>query len=306
VIAALFAPVALGYETDQLTGRAVPLRDAEPYADEVVQGLIDQAIARTDDQLRCAATPEETARTFVRALGALVSQAVPVPGRGFARQFGYDRVGAALETGPIDRLTFDHDADLYADVTFADSPVIRGAGISSTIELAGVRVGTDKVDHFLVQGFDAWRRADEGRDPVAWATRTERTTLGWWTSDTFSYADLAADYAGLRFYGSAVGPDGVAVVDADGCLRANRPFRWSDWVTREWDEVENPSVYRPGVAKSVQKWLDEHQDQLCRELPQDPDYAERLARELATPPPYAAASALPRTDPFQLAQRCRS
>jgi hypothetical protein len=306
VLPLLWAGPALGYETDQLTHRDVLLDDAAPYADARVQDLVEEALRRTNERLRCSGDPAESQRVLAAEMERLADNPVLIPGRGFSRSFGYDRISADLELGPVDKLTFGKRDHLFGDVSFDASPILHATGVSSTIELAGVRVGTDKIDHFLIDGYRGWRREETGRDAIAWSTRTELELLGWWTSGVFSYADLAANAAGLQFYENLLAPGGVATIDESGCVVGARVFHWSDWVTEDWDEVENPSVLRQGVARDVDRWLDAHEDEVCAAYAEwaDPAFEDRVQQRLADVPSYAGPRALPRDDPFELERRC--
>lgn len=300
----LWAVPALAYETDQLTLRHVPLRDADPVADRLVDDALSRAAAAVNARTRCEAPADVARDLLVAEFAADVGTLERVPGRGLSRSLGYGRIGAALERGPIDRLTFDGiGGSVFSEVTLLDSPVVHTAGLCSTLSLSGIRVGTDKVDHFLMTGFDVWeRRRDKGRDPLRAASVTERTALGWWTSDAYSYADLAADLAGVAFYDQLLAGR-YADVGGDGCLARRDHFRWADWVERSWDEVENPSVYRPAVQAALDEWLSANERAVCGSYRQwaDPGFEGRIERTLAEPRPRFG---VPRADPYRLAERC--
>jgi hypothetical protein len=136
-------------------------------------------------------------------------------------------------------------------------------------------VGTDKIDHFWIQGYDYFRRSREGRSPgraVDWGTRTERGIWGLRTTGVFSYADLAANYDGMRFYTGLLGPGSVLQRDELGCVVLDRRFDWAEWVDWRYDEVLNPSVYKEGMADALLDGLAESAPWFCAEglAPSDP------------------------------------
>jgi hypothetical protein len=83
--------------------------------------------------------------------------------------------------------------------------------ISETVKLYGVELGTDKIAHIFQQGYTYYRMAERARAKAAppteatgkavrWGKMTEKTFYGYWVSGVYSNADLAANFAGLKFY----------------------------------------------------------------------------------------------------------
>lgn len=83
--------------------------------------------------------------------------------------------------------------------------------ISSTVKLYDTEFGTDKIAHIFQQGFDylniykkhlkkGLSEDDAIKKAVRWGKKTEKTYFGYWASGVYSNADLAANYAGLKFY----------------------------------------------------------------------------------------------------------
>jgi hypothetical protein len=142
-------------------------------------------------------------------------------------------------------------------VRTGNSAILRVWGPASTIQLAGVLLGTDKLDHFWDQGYDYFRVSKHGLDPeraVRWGTRTELGPWGEATTGVFSYADLAANYDGHQFYATLLSPTSGIVRDDEGCVRMVRPFDWAEWIDWHYDEALNPSVFTEGVAADVERW----------------------------------------------------
>lgn len=140
---------------------------------------------------------------------------------------------------------------------------------SPTIELNGVRLGTDKLSHFFSEGwmyykwFRGYRQAGASveeaeeraiRRGMAW----ERTILGFVSSGVFSLGDLEANYQGMRFLAgmceaTADGPPTLAR-DAHG-WRFVGEFDFRDHVTPEWDESYQPPIFRRGRWNKVRPVL---------------------------------------------------
>ncbi len=306
----LWMSAALGYETDNLTDRHLPLPDVTAQLDEEVNVQIAAAIEETNARTRCALPPEEAQRALAHAiyLRTAVNE-VPVGRKGIA-SLGYDKYGAWIENAGIPRRSFTDRQDIFGSIKLMESPILKLAGVCSVVQIGDVQVGIDKLEHFFEEGYIGWQRAREGKRPgaqIRWATRTENTIYGLQTSQTFSYGDLRADYDGMVFYASLLDPwTGVARVGADGCLEVAEPFTWRRWVTWEYDEVLNPPVHTAVAQEALTRHLAARRDEYCASfrLWADDDYAAHLARVLATRPPYAGAKAPGRTDPYNLIALC--
>ncbi len=160
--------------------------------------------------------------------------------------------------------------------------------ITVSISVNDVRFGTDKLTHFFNEGhyyfhwYESARRPGHDFDPVA-ADRairrgilSERTLLGKAASGVFSSADLEANYEGMRFFiGLCDGETPMLEWSADG-WRLTRPFDWADYVTPEWDESYQPSIYGKRRWREVAPELRRY----CGLL-DDPTVAAQRARYLA-------------------------
>lgn len=306
----LLLPTALAYESDTLTDRDQPLTDVAQTLDERVQEVVLESIAWTNTRTGCKEPPEQMHRMLAKAINARMSpDELVTQRRGFA-SFGFDRYAAWIEKGGVVHRDFADRRDIYGDLTFSESPILKLAGVCSTVRVGHVLLGTDKFDHFFEEGYDGWRHSDYGARPqraIEWATHTELTTLGLETSLTFSYADLRADYDGMEFFDTLLDPEhGVARVGADGCLQPTHPFEWENWVTWQYDEVLNPNVYTPTARDGVTRHLWQHRDEYCASYRKwdGPDYKTHLHQALSGRPFYAALDAPERTDPLQLDALC--
>lgn len=132
---------------------------------------------------------------------------------------------------------------------------------SPTIEMNGVRLGTDKVAHFFSQGWwyhRTYRKARKaGLSREAAELRAiqrgifpEKTLLGYlW--GFFSIADLEANHQGLRFIAGLCDADSPTLEKAATGWRHVRPFDFRDYVTPEWDESFEASIYGERRWKKV-------------------------------------------------------
>lgn len=310
LLVALAAPSsAAAFESDQITRRAQPLADALVAANDRADQLLMIAAARTNTRTGCRATPEETHRILARQVFQAMGRRTLVPPRGELPQMQFGAYGAWLESGPIDRRTFAVRDDLYARVRPEERPILAMYGPASTVRLGDLLVGTDKIDHFWVQGWLYWRRSHRGEDEaraVAWGTRTELQIWGQATTGIFSWGDLAANHTGYQFYAALLSDRSPLGLDDAGCVELVRGFRWEEWADGRFDEVLNPSSYRPTLRDDLQAYLERNRNKICAELPLwMTEESEQLRRQIAEEEAeYASAAAPPREDPFGLESLC--
>ena len=302
----LCASTAHGFESDQLTRRGQPLADVQEAADRYAADLLRTAAARTNDRLQCGADRATTHRVLARQVFQAMGRSTWVPARGELPQMEFGAYSAWLEDGPLERRSFVRRDDLYSQVRPEERPILALWGPASTVRLGDVLVGTDKIDHFWVQGFLYWRRSHHGADEeraVAWGTRTELRIWGQATTGVFSWGDLAANHRGYEFYSGLLDAGSPLQLDAAGCVTVGGTFRWEEWVDWRFDEVLNPSSYRPHLLDDLAAYLDRNQARICAELPLwRGEDSERAVLDDAEA--YASDDAPLRADPFDLDALC--
>lgn len=245
---ALLAAPARGNETDPYGGRDIPLADSLAVLDAEVNAALDAIAAgwpqsgRRDDALAFA-------DAVYRRIGGL---------------HWVDRLERWAMTSPrIERIAPTRGESLFAGTPWH---VARGALLvdpSPLIEVAGVRIGTDKIGHFLSQGRKFYRRYRRTNDETLARRRSmlaESGIFGQLVTGIYSNADLVANYEGYRFYASLFEDGAVAGKPAifrwrDGAPARQRPFTFADHVNPLWDEALNPNVYAPGFAPAVKRRL---------------------------------------------------
>ncbi|MEZ4239065.1 MAG: hypothetical protein R3F59_23510 [Myxococcota bacterium] len=284
------------------------MRDSTDIANREMDLLIADAVARTNARTACEAPPDEVHEALAREIYRATSPPIFVWSRGFFRSAGFSRYSAWLETTEaVDKLSFPRRRDIYGDLTMWNSVILTLAGPCSTFEVGGVRLGSDKFDHFLDVGYHYYRKALRKGDDAAlhWGTRTEWSFYGLLTSKVFSYGDMRANWDGWLFYRDLLGPDSIFSLGDDGCVRQDRPFDWRDHVNSEWDEVLNPPVYTRLVERGVLRTLEMRRESVCtsRERWDPGRWWEGYVDDLAVPP-YVTGPVPGRRDPWQLAELC--
>lgn len=190
----------------------------------------------------------------------------------------------------IETLWMPRSESIYRGGPFWATRVVFFFGLGPVIRLNDQLVGTDKIGHFLSQGWKYYKRHLRGvpdERVVGIGLRNESGIFGFMTTGVFSNADLVANYEGYLFYRSLFEDDIVpgkpALIEWLGSgARLQRPFDWRDHVNAYWDEALNPGIYDSLLRNRVADHLGDLCD-LYREAPQafvaadDQQLAERYA-----------------------------
>jgi hypothetical protein len=217
------------YESDQFTQRLEPLKDSTAVLDARVNASIDKAIANWRGP-----------RSERRVVDAIYHD--------IGGHHWVDHIERwAMNSDEVDRTEPPRKDTLYQGHPIWATRVAGLFGVSPTIEVNGVHIGTDKLGHFLSQGRKFWRRYLKYGDEARAAERsayTERALFGQMTTGAYSNADLVANYEGYRFYRSLFDDDVIPGKPAilswagDHWVR-QRPFTFADHVNDYWDEALN-------------------------------------------------------------------
>jgi hypothetical protein len=179
--------VALATETDQFTTPPAALYDIGPELSLKIVEIIESD--RTGD------APERVLYKWVGRNVIASRMALWVKGIRFAD------APAGFRPNVFDSIYRETLAPVPGTFVF-DSP---------TVCVHGYYLGTDKIDHFFQQGHEYYtlvmknesKGKDESRAIAAAVTRgvkQEHTYFGTLASGVYSNADLAANYAGMKFY----------------------------------------------------------------------------------------------------------
>jgi hypothetical protein len=184
----------------------------------------------------------------------------------------------AQRTAVLKRIPADEGEELayrknwiYGQVAWYD--LGRTVPPSPTIEIAGVRLGTDKISHFFSGGHyylewydDARARGASHEEAVEHAVRRgiaiETTVLGGVISGVISPADLEANYQGLAWYLSLCSGASPLLERSEAGWRIREPFDLRPFVSPEWDESYSPNVVLKGRWVHVRPEIERH----CAEL----------------------------------------
>ncbi len=278
-LALAWGPDARALETDQYFAWTKPLEDATAAVNakvnkELLQALRDANEAESRRGESCYDVSRRAMKRF--------------------RFFIFQDIQLWVDNAPfVDRVPGTPEEELaYRRDSLYPFRGLRDVGMSippsPTIEIDGIRIGTDKLSHFFSNGWRYYRRylrhARRGQSteeaeagaigPGVWY---EKNILGYALSGVFSIGDMEANYKGLLFFRSLCDGEAPRLVNEGGAWRLARPFDIREFVTPEWDESYRPSVYSPGRWRRVRRIMRrycpllDHPDVVARRA----DYARR-------------------------------
>jgi hypothetical protein len=243
LIASVLAPAqAAAMETDQFTTPRAPLYDIGPTLSRKISDIIESD--------RTGRDPERVLSEWVGSnifVSRLVSWVKEIRAEGSRAGF----------LPSVFRSVYGRT---FSPVPFSflfDSP---------TVNVHGFYLGTDKIDHFFQQGYEYYGEVKHaqagGADSaaaiaaaVARGVQQEHTYYGTLVSGIYSNADLAANYAGMKFYENLrqpvrirdrVWPPLLESLNGGWRLRAgvDRDHLLQPFFSDHLDESMNPSRYR--------------------------------------------------------------
>lgn len=296
-LALLTAPSAVfAFETDQFNLPSEPLADIGAEVAEYVKENVEKAIDKINVEIRtrqncldnkaaknCASAEENRQRlNYLRSEAAVTREVFKLLGAGFPP---FTASGSWMEshrfTAQPARYKTNLKESIYA--TFPSNYLT----ISETVNLYGTQFGTDKIAHIYQQGYTylriyeralakSWSKDAATKRACDWGRKSERTFYGNLVSGVYSNADLAANFAGMKFYqnltheikiGDTVKPP-IYVVE-NGAWQSNKNIALSEnllkpFVSNHFNEALNSSIYTKafGLRSSVR---DHVKKRACRE-----------------------------------------
>lgn len=244
VSATLFlSNTTLAYEVDNFTDRETLKKDSLPILDESVNTILKRAAKGVRKE-----RGKECNIVFLRQ--EILRWIRPDPA---------GQLEVWLEfTDKIDRTHVGIGKSIYQNVKFIDAPILRVVGIGRSMLLNGTVVGTDKIGHFFMQGLGYYDLVKGGKplEKVLLENHQEDGLWGLKTSGVKSYADMATNYQGYRFWNELIsGKNPYFRCDEKQGWVNNREFTWAEYVNPSWDEAINCSEMRPEIQAKVDSYM---------------------------------------------------
>ncbi len=241
-----FIPDSFAYEVDNFTDRDLIIRDSLDVMNRKVNRILSKAVVELAKEGTNVCSKAKLRQEILR----------------WIRPDPTGQIEVWLEiTKEVDRAKIGLRKSIYQDVGFFTAPILNLVGLGRSIKLAGQIVGSDKIGHFFMQGLEFFDLVQEGNsiETVLKKNHGEDGIWGLTTSGVFSYADIAADYSGFRFWNELTnGTNPYFKCDDKKGWTLNREFNWSEYVNYAWDEAINCSSMRPKIQAKVDAYLEKN------------------------------------------------
>ncbi len=267
------------YEVDQFTRRNEPIRDSTAIIDDEISKRIQFALETSNPNTfekligvsNCGGSAAEhkisRSKLFTNLRDALATQN-PV---GLIEALAEKNKSVAKRRILLDESIYKTAAE--------KSLILKNFGIASVISVNNQKIGTDKLGHFLNEGYEFYYAAhthgtaDEKVKSVLRNNKfSENGFSGFVTTKVKSYADMAANYDGSRFWDKLCGrlsteataeekyyfeknkclPNAyLKCENGNWALNAKQKFTLKDYVTPAWDESINCSEFHADVESLI-------------------------------------------------------
>lgn len=244
-------------EVDQFSGHSAGLlADAAPLLEAEVNRRLQLAVAMANrpvtkpPQLRTRPALQYPACEEERLYDALAWElARPVIGQ--LETF-------AEEQPQISRRRIAFRDSVYRNFIWQQSPsLVLSERVAAVIRVGDVEIGSDKLGHFFTEGYSYFEVTDRLQDSVEegvlFGEWSESLYFGAQTTGVFSFADLAANLNGLRFWNRILAhhPDPLSGHEVTPYIRCEQQrwrlvdtFHFSGYIDTAWNESVNCSAFR--------------------------------------------------------------
>ena len=325
VLAFILSPIgASATETDNFFLPLEPqLADLGDFLEAMHTRAIEESVRQVNNRIEGALNLKDPAPRACRLASYHRPDALA---EALASQFGdppseVPRIERPLR-GAWGRQTFPNQLAIYRDASMnarghfpMDPRVLGTIANSGTVRAYGVHFGTDKLLHFHQLGYDYYRRyralLREGSSPEDACRKViehfskgaffaEKNFFGTIISGIYSNGDMAANYAGFKFF---LNLTEKSVVKGQECeplvIRCGVFWRVNDhvrplsgwlrvFISDHWNEALNPNLYdwtmRPRIYRILQSRASHIVEFYTAKdgRPSDPTYFENLTHTLAT------------------------
>ncbi len=266
-LALALAPVVRAAEIDSITHRNQELRNSMRALNSMLNGFLREGVERANEREKGC-----DEKTLYKSLRKAIAS--PFIGHMLAERLNEDE--------GLDSRRVRFEESIYQDLGLFDAISVHIKDLSAVIRLDDHLVGVDKLGHFLVEGWKYFKIAyldGEGVETaVHWGQRAERTYFGFRTTGIYSYADLAVNFDGMRFWARLLGQQkdpldkgfffNRSYVKCSKRLWSRNPY-WrlrrrvnlGDFVNGGWDEGINCDLYNDEeIAAAIRKRVKEREE----------------------------------------------
>lgn len=259
-ISILTSLTTTGAEVDAFTGRFQPLEDSLEKLNVTANEMMNDALEDANRRERGC-----NERILYRQLR-----------KRFNNHYKGEFTQFVIESDLLERITTPSRKSVYRDFRWYEAIVQGGLSrisdpIAATIKVNNVMMGTDKFEHFMGSGYRYFQTHHVEGNPIEESLRigwrAENGVLGAITTGVMSYADLSANFNGMRFWnhmllkyddvlGENIGP--YIKCENNQWVATETKIDWANYIDDSYDEGINCSRYKnERMNEKVLKRLDE-------------------------------------------------
>ena len=184
----------------------------------------------------------------------------------------------------IEKIIYEHpDVDRWPSINFSQRGVVEESIYANVdyfkykvfgvnVQLDGIYMGTDKLGHFVTVGLSYYKKYLRAKKwglskekaikkAIKLGIFSERTYYGKIISGVFSFADLEANYQGLKFaIDLCEGENPLLEKNKENKWSLKKPFNITPYLNPKWDESFYPNTYTKKRWKQVKPKVLEYCD----------------------------------------------
>jgi len=252
-------------EIDSFTNRYIPLQDSTLKLQDKTRDFFEESIAWAN---------KKSKRKNKQCNEELLYKGIK---RNFWNHVTGDLVPWITHSKVLDIRKFNFKNSIYRDFSLKDAflfHVIRAVSRSTvegvTIQVGPYYVGSDKFEHFFAKGFAYFEQMYLKNNGIQAALKighkSESGSLGLISTGVYSYADLTANFNGMRFWNHILQKNddilgtqynfGPYVKCDRGSWVIVKNFQFLDYMDNAWDEAINCSKFKnSSILNKVKKQI---------------------------------------------------
>jgi hypothetical protein len=279
----LFLSSVYAAEVDQHTNSHITIDDSQEILNNKVNDLIRLSIKQANAP-RYSKMPKHPGKGYAYYPLCSVDLLHKALESNLARALIGQIEMYAEESPLITKRTLPIQQSIYRDFSAVNAPSLATyKRISSVINLNGIEIGTDKLGHFFTEGWRYFQLTNqmEGdiKKGILFGLWTESFYYGAQAPGVFSYADMIANFNGLRFWNRVRSKfkDPIThlyqppyITCENKKWAVNNSFLWSEYVDEAWNESVNCNNFKTqGLLNQINYY-----DTLCdvEKLPKKYDH----------------------------------
>lgn len=260
LLALIFSSKVFSAETDNFSFRDKKLSDSSKVINEIVNGYMQTVVAAYNKEFKNC--NDEKLLEILK----------------YKLDTNFPQIYSDLdETKEIDKsLSFN----IYGGMTGVFNEI--GGYYAPSINVNGVRIGIDKIDHMLSHGIsylEVFKKTNDINDALDLGIKQENGCWGLSCNKVKSYGDLAANYKGFLFWSRMLGSEKNSYIKCiDNKYVLDQKFDVAEYVDDSMDEALNCSSFASTeIAKGVKDNIVKLGFERC---PVDPTKCDALIKKI--------------------------